>query len=104
MKKLSASIALALIPVLFASAPASGTGLKGRSAFSGTGNLGFPISGFADEEKGMAKSGYGFGINLEYFLSDHFALGGSFSYLVLGSKTGRFEEEVRQMIYQQLRR
>jgi|GEM_PF-805199 len=104
MKKLSASIALALILVLFASAPASGAGLKGRSAFSGMGHLGFPISGFADQEKGMAKAGYGFAINLEHFLSDHFAVGGNFSYLVFGSKTGHFEEEVRDIIYRELRR
>jgi opacity protein-like surface antigen len=103
-KKLSAPIALALILVLFASASASGAGLKGRSAFSGMGHLGFPISGFADEEKGMAKTGYGFGISLEYFPSDHFALGGSFSYLVFGSKTGHFEEEVRDIIYRELHR
>ena len=104
MKRLSASIALALILVLFVSALASGSGLKGRSAFSGMGHMGFPISNFADAKKGMARTGYGFGINLEYFLSDHFALGGSFSYLVFGSKTGRFEEKVRYLIYQELGR
>ena len=104
MKRLSASIALALTLVLFASAPASGAGLKGRPAFSGMGHLGFPVSGFADEEKGMARTGYGFGVSLEYFLSDHFALGGSFSYLVFGSKTTRFEEEVELIIYRELHR
>lgn len=103
MKKLFALVALCLILTLFASTLASGYGLKGKFAFTGMGHLGLPLSDFADEKKGMARTGYGFGLNLEYFLSDHFTLGGSFSYLAFGSKTGHFEEEVRQIIYQELR-
>lgn len=104
MKKLLASLALALILTVFASTLASGSGLKGRLAFTGMGHLGLPLSDFADEKKGMARTGYGFGLNLEYFLSDHFTLGGSFSYLTFGSKTGHFEEEVQYILYQELRR
>ena len=102
MKKLLASLALALILTVFASTLASGSGLKGRFAFTGMGHLGLPLSDFADEKKGMARTGYGFGLNLEYFLSDHFTLGGSFSYLTFGSKTGHFEEEVQYILYQEL--
>ena len=104
MKKLLASVALVLILTVFAYALAAGSGLKGRSAFTGMGHLGLPLGEFADEKKGMARTGYGFGLNLEYFLSDHFALGGSFSYLAFGSKTGHFEEEVQHILYQELRR
>jgi opacity protein-like surface antigen len=88
MKKLIVSVALASILTLFVSTLASGA----------------PLGDFADEKRGMARSGYGFGLYLEYFLSDHFALGGSFSYLAFGSKTTHFEEEVELIIYRELHR
>jgi len=104
MKKPFASVALALILTLFACALAAGSGLKGRSAFTGMGHLGLPLGDFADEKKGMARTGFGFGLNLEHFLSDHFALGGSFSYLAFGSRAEHLEEEVRHILYQELQR
>ncbi|UCB52221.1 MAG: outer membrane beta-barrel protein [Candidatus Zixiibacteriota bacterium] len=104
MKKLLASAALCLILTLFASTLASGDGLKGRFAFTGMGHLGLPLGDFAGEKKGMARTGYGFGLNLEYFLSDNLALGGSFSYLAFGSKTDHFEEDIQLILYQKLQR
>lgn len=85
--------------VLISFSTGSAVELKGKFALSGLGNLGLPIGDFADEDKGSAKTGLGFGVNLEYFASHHFALGGSFAYPTFGTKTEDLEETIRYLLY-----
>ena len=99
MKRLTVFVLVSIFFVL--SSNGFAIELKGKFALSGIGNLGLPVGDFADEDKGAAKSGFGFGANLEYFVSDNFALGGSFSYPRFGTKTEDFEEAIRYLLYQE---
>lgn len=99
MKKLFIFFALALVLILAISPSSSASGLKGKFAVGGMGSLGLPIGDFADEDKGAAKSGYGFLGLIEYYCSDNFAIGGSFSYPVFGTKTEDFEDMMEYLLY-----
>ena len=74
--------------------------LKGKFAVSGLGTLALPIGDFAKEEEegGAAKSGYGFGGNFEYFITDNISIGGSFTYRRFGVKTGDAEEGFGELL------
>jgi opacity protein-like surface antigen len=108
MKKCLTLIFIGLFLSSFSSVFASG--LKGKFAINSQGGFGFPMGDFADKgsfstsfsdsmmgssmkEKGSAKSGFGFGFNLEYFVTDNVAIGGNFTYQKFGMETGHMERE-----------
>lgn len=93
MKRCLVILSIGLLCFSFSTACAQN--LKGKFALTGVGGFNTPIGDFADEEKGAAKSGIGFGGNLEYFISDNFSLGGNFTYRDFGVKTEDAEEEFR---------
>lgn len=66
--------------------------LKGKFAFTGGGDLGIPLGDFGDEDKMAAKTGFGFGGNGEYFITDNVAVGGVFHYGSFSTETGELEE------------
>jgi opacity protein-like surface antigen len=98
MKKLWILSALVTILALVVSAPCFASGLKGKFALSGMGGIESPIGDLADEDKGGAKMGWGFIVQLEYYTSDHFAIGGNFSYPTFGTKTEELEATIEYLI------
>jgi opacity protein-like surface antigen len=95
MKKL---FVLAFVCVLlFSFSSVLGTGMKGKFGISGRGGFSLPLGSFGEngsfstsfsdsilgtdlKETGTAKTGFGFGASLEYFVTDNIAIGGYFDY------------------------
>ncbi|MCK4427066.1 MAG: hypothetical protein KAW16_01130, partial [candidate division Zixibacteria bacterium] len=98
MKKYVLFFLMGLLLASFSTVSASD--LKGKFAVSGLGTLALPIGDFAKEEEegGAAKSGYGFGGNFEYFVTDNISIGGNFTYRRFGMKTGDAEEGLGELI------
>lgn len=99
-------VTLFLIGLLLPSfSTVSASGLKGKFALSGNGGLGLPMGDFADEKKGAAESGFGFGGNFEYFITNNVSVGGNFTYRKHGMKTEEMEQELESELeweFQQL--
>ena len=94
MKKYMILFLIGLLLPSFSTVSASG--LKGKFALSGNGGLGLPMVDFADEKKGAAKSGFGFGGNFEYFITDNVSIGGSLTYRKHDMKTEEMREELEK--------
>lgn len=77
-------------------------GMKGKFAISGNGGLSLPMADFADEEKGGAETGAGFGASVEYFISDNVSIGGNFTHRNFGLKTHDAEREFKEEILMSL--
>jgi opacity protein-like surface antigen len=97
MKKYAMLFLIGLLLTSFSSVSAQG--LKGKFAFRGIGGLALPVGDLADENHGAAKTGFSFGGEFEYYVSDFFALGGNFHYPIFGVKTDDLEEAVEYELY-----
>lgn len=95
MKKYVSLFLVGLVLISFSSV--SALDLKGKFAVSGNGGLGLPVGDFADEDKGAAKSGFGFGGNFEYFLTDNVSIGGNFTYRKHDVKTEGLGEGLKEI-------
>jgi opacity protein-like surface antigen len=79
-----------------------GQGMKGRFALAGTGGFGFPVGDFADKQKGRAQTEYGWGGNLEYFLTDNLSVGTNFRYQRFGMYVSDLEEDFIRFVHQSI--
>ncbi len=85
--------------VLTSFSAGSAVQLQGKLALTGKGGLGLPLGDFAAEgefldlKKGSAKTVFGFGGTLEFFIADFISVGGGFTYRSFGMKTEDWEEE-----------
>jgi opacity protein-like surface antigen len=95
MKRLFILILVCVLPFSFSSV--LGAGMKGKFGIGGRGGFSLPMGSFGEtgsfstsfsdsilgtdlKETGTAKTGYGFGANIEYFITDNIAIGGYFDY------------------------
>lgn len=109
MRKCFAVVLVGLLLVSFSTA--LGVEMKGKFGISGRGGLSFPLGAFADEgnfatsfsdslfqtgmrEKGSANMGYGFGFDVEYYVTDHIAIGGYFDYQGFGMDLEAMQADV----------
>ena len=76
--------------------------MKGKFALSGTSGLGFPLGDFSDKLKGRAQTGYGWGGNLEYFVTDNISLGANFRYHNFGMYVKDLEEDFIKYVYENI--
>ncbi len=76
--------------------------MKGKFAISGNVGVSLPMGDFADEEKGGAETGVGFGANMEYFISDNVSMGANFAHRNFGMKTDEAEREFKEEILMSL--
>jgi len=92
---------LAVSVILLCSA-VYGQGMKGRFALTGTGGFGFPVGDFADKQKGRAQTEYGWGGNLEYFVTDYLSVGANFRYQRFGMYVKDMEQDFIEFVHQSI--
>ena len=86
--------------VLTSFSTGSAVQLQGKLALTGNGGLGLPLGDlagegeFGDLKRGSAKTGFGFGGTLEFFVTDFISVGGNFTYRSFGMKTEDWDEEL----------
>ena len=97
-KKKTLLLLLILYLILICS-PVYGQAMKGKFALSGTSGLGLPLGDFSDKLKGRAQTGYGWGGNLEYFITDNISLGANFRYHKFGMYVRDLEEDFIKFVH-----